>query len=619
MKRKQWMPNKKLVNKAFWAPRSPQRQGGAVWKTRNGGSKFNFFKKNKSLIGNPRFGGRRTPFHRPGARYKLKGFQKRNAPYMTPAARRASKALFYRAFAASTYRIFKKNPGPDKKLAMYNYWRDFKETTEPKFAFTFSQVDNKFYLGVVRSYMKAIRYFIKSFLRELGAKMRSGEVEKETVLAGLYGAYRVRVFIDYLAKVYEQPLKKPDYYFKGYRTAVRMSFFRYITIFCTKIFILANKAYAGKNFKIHNHASFLYVWKKVYKIWLNIHYADPRQPHKVSGLFPNALEMRGLVALHARNRNRGFWRSLFNFRRERIGYKRTLRNYFFKYAQTNYDTIWPFSYRKKKHRYKYNIFGKRVYLQRRPSFRRKSRKYIRWFRSLVTSAYYFSPKHAEKTFFKGGYGKRAWFSRRRARHVFKMKFVFIRYFSKRFGLKNRTDFLRKAEHIARKGGNKWLRYYAEFESRLLRVLVLFGLSSNDEMANNFISNDWVLVNKKMPNDHHHKTVLRVKRGDLVTLANSAAAAFLKKKFKFFRKRLNIFSRSAEAKGVYRLFKKQFSDWMLPSIYYINGNIIRYGLSALMSGPVVTNSRIYYSINRFIPFFNRTLFKIFVRRFSKKLN
>ena len=51
-----------------------------------------------------------------------------------------------------------------------------------------------------------------------------------------------------------------------------------------------------------------------------------------------------------------------------------------------------------------------------------------------------------------------------------MKFVFIRYFSKRFGIKNKTAFLRKAEQVARKRGNKWLRYYKEFESRLLRVL-----------------------------------------------------------------------------------------------------------------------------------------------------
>ena len=50
--------------------------------------------------------------------------------------------------------------------------------------------------------------------------------------------------------------------------------------------------------------------------------------------------------------------------------------------------------------------------------------------------------------------------------------------------------------------------------------------------------------------------------------------------------------------------------MVPSIYAINGSIVRHGLSALMSGPVVTNSRAYFSINRFIPFFNRTLFKIF---------
>jgi len=110
-----------------------------------------------------------------------------------------------------------------------------------------------------------------------------------------------------------------------------------------------------------------------------------------------------------------------------------------------------------------------------------------------------------------------------------MKFVFIRYFSKRFGLKNRTAFLRKAQHIARKGGNKWLRYYREFESRLLRVLVLFGLSSNDRMSKSLISNNSVIINRKAPNDYHHKTILRVKKGDMVSLANSALPFFLKKK------------------------------------------------------------------------------------------
>jgi hypothetical protein len=70
-----------------------------------------------------------------------------------------------------------------------------------------------------------------------------------------------------------------------------------------------------------------------------------------------------------------------------------------------------------------------------------------------------------------------------------MKFVFIRYFCKKFGLKNRTAFLRKAEHVARKGGNKWLRYYREFESRLSRVLVLFGFCSGDNMAKSIISNN----------------------------------------------------------------------------------------------------------------------------------
>ena len=200
-----------------------------------------------------------------------------------------------------------------------------------------------------------------------------------------------------------------------------------------------------------------------------------------------------------------------------------------------------------------------------------------------------------------------------------MKFVFIRYFSKRFGLKNRTDFLRKAQHIARKRGNKWMRYYKEFESRLLRVLVLFGLSSNDSMAKNFISNNGVMVNKKIQNDHNYKFIPRVKMGDLVTLTNTAAPAFLKKKFKFFKRRLNFFERTEEAKAIYSLFKKHFSEWMMPTLYLISGITIRHGLSALMSGPVVTNSKVYFSINKFIPFFNRTLFKIFVQRFSKKLN
>jgi hypothetical protein len=83
--------------------------------------------------------------------------------------------------------------------------------------------------------------------------------------------------------------------------------------------------------------------------------------------------------------------------------------------------------------------------------------------------------------------------------------------------------------------------------------------------------------------------------------------------------LRFFARTEEAKVTYSLFKKYFSEWMLPSVYYINGPIIKHGLSALMSGQVVKHSKVYYSINKFIPFFNRGLFKIFVQRFSKKLN
>ena len=51
----------------------------------------------------------------------------------------------------------------------------------------------------------------------------------------------------------------------------------------------------------------------------------------------------------------------------------------------------------------------------------------------------------------------------------------------------------------------------------------------------------------------------VKMGDVVSLTNSAAPAFLKKKFKFFKKRLAFFDRGEEAKLVYSLFKKYFSE------------------------------------------------------------
>jgi hypothetical protein len=210
-------------------------------------------------------------------------------------------------------------------------------------------------------------------------------------------------------------------------------------------------------------------------------------------------------------------------------------------------------------------------------------------------------------------------SRRRARNVFKMKFVFIRYFCKRFGLKNRTAFLRKAEYVIRKRGNKWLRYYREFESRLLRVLVLFGFSGNDRMSKSLISGNGVVINRKIVNDHNYKSIPKVKMGDLISLAGFGVPYFFKKKVKFFKSRLRFFGRSQEAKITYKLFKKYFSEWMFPTVYSINGPIIRHGLSALMSGPVVKHSRVYYSISKFIPFFNRGLFKIFVQRFSKKLN
>lgn len=108
-----------------------------------------------------------------------------------------------------------------------------------------------------------------------------------------------------------------------------------------------------------------------------------------------------------KKRNFGVWRGLFRFKLEKNGYKEFLLDYFFSYAWSNYETEWPFSYRKKKHRFKYDILGRRIYLLKKPLFRRKSRKYIRWFRTLVTGGYYYSEPYAQKTFYRGGYGRRA--------------------------------------------------------------------------------------------------------------------------------------------------------------------------------------------------------------------
>ena len=113
------------------------------------------------------------------------------------------------------------------------------------------------------------------------------------------------------------------------------------------------------------------------------------------------------VSFAAKRRNAEYWRKLFRFKIDWTGYKNFLLDYYYEYAAGNYMTSWPFSYRRKKHRFKYDILGRRIYLLHKPLFRRKSRKYIRWFRTIVTGAYYFSPTYAEKTFYRGGYGRRA--------------------------------------------------------------------------------------------------------------------------------------------------------------------------------------------------------------------
>lgn len=130
----------------------------------------------------------------------------------------------------------------------------------------------------------------------------------------------------------------------------------------------------------------------------------------------------------------------------------------------------------------------------------------------------------------------------------------------------------------------------------------------------------MVVNKKISSsEHNHKLIPRVKMGDLVSLTNTAVPLALKKKLKFFKKRLEFAERGDEAKLLYTVFKKYFLEWVLPTAYSLIGPIIKHGTTALMSGPVVRNSDIYFRVNRTIPFYNRQLFKLFVQRFSKKLN
>ena len=166
------------------------------------------------------------------------------------------KELFLKNFNLKTYKVFKKTVGLDRKLLMANYWSVFKGFLDPKFSFTFAQIDNKFYLGVVRSYIKATRYFIKGFLVNLKRRAKRRRISSRTILKAYYRAYKVRLFIDHLANMYENPLKKPDYYYKGYHTVVRMSFLRYIAVFCMKIFVLSNKIYANRVLRIVDHSSF---------------------------------------------------------------------------------------------------------------------------------------------------------------------------------------------------------------------------------------------------------------------------------------------------------------------------------------------------------------------------
>ena len=185
---------------------------------------------------------------------------------------------------------------------MANYWNVYGEVIDRAFSFSYPLLDGAFYLGVVRSYMSSIKFFIKSFLKKtLSDYAQNGNTK--AILRDFYKAYKVQILIDHLAKLHEKTLKKPDYYFSGYRMFLRLSFFRHLVLFCTKIFILANQSFSQKDLKIDGHIAFFQLWKRIYKNWLNIYYQKKTAERKVPRVELNLFRAMGVLRNAITTRN----------------------------------------------------------------------------------------------------------------------------------------------------------------------------------------------------------------------------------------------------------------------------------------------------------------------------
>jgi hypothetical protein len=168
--------------------------------------------------------------------------------------------LFLEQFSALTLKHFFKDYSPDKKLCMFNYWRDFNEILKSDFSFSYSPVvSNNFYRGVIRTYMKSIKIFMGVFLKKLKFFLKSRNIKFKVALRGFYGIYKAYSMVDYLSTLYLKPLCKPDYYFPGYRSVLRTTFFRCLSMFCMKIFVLVNKVFAEGSLKVKSSAGFFFL------------------------------------------------------------------------------------------------------------------------------------------------------------------------------------------------------------------------------------------------------------------------------------------------------------------------------------------------------------------------
>lgn len=166
------------------------------------------------------------------------------------------KEIIFKNFSSAIYFFFKSDVGPDKKVVMINYWQVLKKFTERNFSFTFPLRDGVFYKGVIRTYLKAIVLFIRSFLGRLKSERGLKKFKAYQVVRCYYRCYKVLALIQYLSRFYTRWFNRPLYYFKGYQSFLRGTFFRVLTLFIMKIFILTNRIFNDDITRIKNHSDF---------------------------------------------------------------------------------------------------------------------------------------------------------------------------------------------------------------------------------------------------------------------------------------------------------------------------------------------------------------------------